>query len=54
MEEKSKQLAEKEIYELWYLYESESINDLSDNDIKQINAFIKSNPEKCKDMWEIE
>jgi hypothetical protein len=46
-------LTEQEIHEFWYLYESEHINDLTMDDITQINDFIKANPEKCQDMWEI-
>lgn len=54
MENKNNKLTKQEMRELWYFYESEQINDLTRDDIKQINDYIKANPEECKDMWEIE
>ncbi|MBN2854023.1 hypothetical protein JXK06_00600 [Patescibacteria group bacterium] len=51
--ENNKKLTEQKLRELWYLYESEHINDLTQDEITQINNFIKENPEKCCDMWEI-
>jgi hypothetical protein len=41
----TKKLTEQEIRELWYLYESEHVNDLTQDDIKQINDFINEREE---------
>jgi len=49
----NKKLTEQEMRELWYFYEAGQIKDLTQEDIRQINDYIKEKPEECKDMWEI-